>query len=168
MTKRSLRVAYVTTGSVSDIGNWSGLVKHIRDALVSDGHDVLDVEVLAPRVPLRTRVRGYWTGYVMRRRTATIGAWIWCAAWVPALRNSSTVAGWAVSSRHERTPSSCSAAVSLPPTEATSRFRVFWICTRTWRGSRKGRFVRATISRGVQSDGPPSSPRHRSGPHAAP
>lgn len=66
MAQRLLRIAYVTTGCATDVNNWSGLVKHIRDALITEGHELHDVEVLAPPIPLQTRIRGYWTRFAMR------------------------------------------------------------------------------------------------------
>jgi glycosyltransferase involved in cell wall biosynthesis len=49
------------------VAEWSGLVRHIRDALVAEGHEIHDVDKLSTVVPLRTRLRGWWARFVLRR-----------------------------------------------------------------------------------------------------
>ena len=61
---RQLKIGYLTTGSSRDVLNWSGLVKHIRDALEDCGHAIYDVDGLLPRVPLGTRLRGWRSRFV--------------------------------------------------------------------------------------------------------
>lgn len=65
--KSALRVGYITTGSASDVGNWSGLVAHIREALVVAGHHVTDIDNLRFPVPLPTRMRGWISRFMARR-----------------------------------------------------------------------------------------------------
>lgn len=55
----ALRIGYVTTGSASDIGNWSGLVLHMRKALEAQGHHVEVIDELRFAVPLKTRLMGW-------------------------------------------------------------------------------------------------------------
>src|SRR4051794_19352204 len=57
---RPLRIAYVTTGSASDVNNWSGIVYHIRASLKEQGHEAHDIDKIETSVPLRTRLRGWW------------------------------------------------------------------------------------------------------------
>ena len=53
-----MRIAYLTTGSATDPHNWSGLVSHIRSAIIDSGHSVVDVDQINAPVPLLTRIRG--------------------------------------------------------------------------------------------------------------
>lgn len=64
---RSLKIGYVTTGSSSDISNWSGLVKNIRDALESCGHTIFDIDDIVASIPSFTRIQGWWTRFVLRQ-----------------------------------------------------------------------------------------------------
>jgi glycosyltransferase involved in cell wall biosynthesis len=57
----TLRIAYVTRGRADDYSNWSGIVRHIRDGLTSDGHEVHTVDNIEIPVPLVTRI---WARYV--------------------------------------------------------------------------------------------------------
>jgi glycosyltransferase involved in cell wall biosynthesis len=60
-----LRIGYLTTGSSRDMGNWSGLVRHIRDALEDCGHDIYDLDGFVPRIPWATRTRGWRARFLM-------------------------------------------------------------------------------------------------------
>lgn len=62
-----LRVGYVTTGSASDVRNWSGLVLNIRNALSLAGHEVHDIDNLPVIVPAKTRLRGWYHRFLRGR-----------------------------------------------------------------------------------------------------
>ena len=62
-----LRIGYVTTGSASDVNNWSGLVLHIREALRGAGNEIHDIDNLAVNIPVRTRLRGWYQRFVRGR-----------------------------------------------------------------------------------------------------
>lgn len=62
-----LRVGYVTTGSASDVRNWSGLVLNIRNALSMAGHEVHDIDNLPVIVPAKTRFRGWYHRFLRGR-----------------------------------------------------------------------------------------------------
>jgi glycosyltransferase involved in cell wall biosynthesis len=62
-----MKIAYVTPGSATAVAEWSGLVRHIRDAIASAGHEVYDVDNLSAGVPLRTRMRGWWARFALRK-----------------------------------------------------------------------------------------------------
>lgn len=53
-----LRIAYVTKGSARDLGNWSGIVCHIREALENLGHTIYDVDNIPLVVPIISRIWG--------------------------------------------------------------------------------------------------------------
>jgi len=67
MTGKSLRIAYVTPELATELSGWSGLVRHIRDALTAEGHLIHDIDNLKPAVPLSTRMRGWWARFVLRQ-----------------------------------------------------------------------------------------------------
>lgn len=62
-----LRIGYVTTGSASDVRNWSGLVLNIRNALSLAGHEVHDIDRLPVIVPAKTRLRGWYHRFLRGR-----------------------------------------------------------------------------------------------------
>ena len=62
---KRLKIGYLTTGCADDILNWSGLVKHIRDALEDYGHEIHAIDGFCPRVPFGTRVRGWRSRFIL-------------------------------------------------------------------------------------------------------
>jgi glycosyltransferase involved in cell wall biosynthesis len=63
----SMRIGYVTTGSASDVNNWSGLVLHIREALRQAGNEIHDIDNLPVIVPAKTRLRGWYHRFLRGR-----------------------------------------------------------------------------------------------------
>lgn len=61
-----LRIGYISTGDVSNVSNWSGLVKNIHDALVTYGHIVQKIDHIDPPVPLGTKLRGWVSRLLFR------------------------------------------------------------------------------------------------------
>jgi glycosyltransferase involved in cell wall biosynthesis len=64
---RRLRIGYLTAGNSRDVLNWSGLAKHIRDALEDWGHDIQEIDSFLPKVPLKTRLRGWRSRFILRK-----------------------------------------------------------------------------------------------------
>jgi len=64
---RPLRIGYLTAGDSHDVLNWSGLAKHIRDALEGCGHDVQEIDGCYPKMPLTTRVRGWRSRFILKK-----------------------------------------------------------------------------------------------------
>ena len=62
---KRLKIGYLTAGSADDILNWSGLVKHIRDALEDYGHEIYAIDGFWPRVPIATRLRGWRSRFIL-------------------------------------------------------------------------------------------------------
>lgn len=62
-----LRIGYITTGSASDVRNWSGLVLNIRNALSLAGCEVYDIDNLPVIVPAKTRLRGWYHRFLRGR-----------------------------------------------------------------------------------------------------
>lgn len=56
--KEQLRIAYVTRGKADDPGNWSGIVRHIRQGLMDAGHEVHPIDGISTAVPLLSKIRG--------------------------------------------------------------------------------------------------------------
>lgn len=74
-SRGTLRIAYVTKGSASDLANWSGIVCHIRDGLTSAGHKVHTVDGIQVTVPLITRMWARFVRLVTGKRYAYDRDW---------------------------------------------------------------------------------------------
>jgi glycosyltransferase involved in cell wall biosynthesis len=58
MDREKLKIAYVTRGKADDPGNWSGIVRHIKDGLIDAGHEVHVIDGIPAVVPLHSKLRG--------------------------------------------------------------------------------------------------------------
>ena len=58
MKNGRLRIAYVTRGKADDPAVWSGIVKHILEGLIAEGHHVEIIDQISHRMPLASRIRG--------------------------------------------------------------------------------------------------------------
>ena len=58
MAPEKLKIAYVTRGKADDPGNWSGIVRHIKNGLVEAGHEVNVIDGITSAVPWQSRLKG--------------------------------------------------------------------------------------------------------------
>ncbi len=70
MKSDRLKIAYVTRGRADDPANWSGIVKHIRDGLDAEGHEVTVIDQIKRSMPVFSRVRGRFARLISCRAYA--------------------------------------------------------------------------------------------------